>query len=176
MAPGVLRCEIMSQPSELKCYAYVNCPYETVRNALLARPLELLQRATTSAAERANALAASLRAGGAGVEIGVEVRIQVHGAREEEGVAGLSPVIRVSLGWEAARAPAVFPVMSAELSAWPLSSSETQLEIQGTYRPPLGLMGKAVDAVVGHRIAQASVHRLLEDIVEQLRRESNPGL
>lgn len=176
VASQMLSLNVMSTPQELRCYAYVNRPYAVVRQALHQRPRELLQRATASAAERANSLATSLRAGAAGIEIGVEVRIHVHGVREEEGVAGLSPVTRLSLGWEAARAPAVFPVMSAELSAWPLSSSETQLEIEGTYQPPLGAVGKAVDAAIGHRIAQASVHKLLEDVVEQLRREPSPAV
>ena len=65
----------------------------------------------------------------------------------------------------------VFPVMNAELLFWPLSSSETQLEIEGAYRPPLGIVGNALDAAIGHRVAEATVHRLLEDLVEQLRRE-----
>jgi hypothetical protein len=61
--------------------------------------------------------------------------------------------------------------MLADLSVWPLSPSETQLEIEGDYRPPLGPLGGAFDAAVGHRIAQASVHKLLEDLIEQLRRD-----
>jgi hypothetical protein len=165
----------MSEPRKLRCYAYVTRPYEAVREALHQRPLELLQRATNSAAERANSVATSLRAGAAGIEIGVEVRIHVRAVRDDEGLGGLSPVTRVSLGWEAARAPALFPMMSAELSVWPLSSSETQLEIEGAYRPPLGAVGKTIDAVLGHRLAEASVHRLLEDVVDQLRRESLPS-
>ena len=166
--------DIMSKPRDLRCYAYVDRPYETVRQALHERPLELLQRATASAAERANALTTSLRAGAEGVEIGVDVRMHIHAVRDEEGVAGLSPVTRVSLGWEAARIPGAFPIMSAELSAWPITSSETRLEIEGTYRPPLGVVGKAIDAAIGHRIAEASVHRLLEDVVAQLKREPTP--
>ncbi|HZU81608.1 MAG TPA: hypothetical protein VE987_01770 [Polyangiaceae bacterium] len=165
----------MSEPRTLRCYAYVNRPYEAVRAALHERTLELMQRATNSAAARASSLGANLRVDVAGVEIGVEVRLHVASVREEQGVAGLSPVTRVSIGWEATRAPALFPLMSAELAAWPLSSSETQLEIEGNYRPPLGAVGSAIDAAVGHRIAEASVHRLLEDLVEQLRRDLPPG-
>jgi hypothetical protein len=58
-----------------------------------------------------------------------------------------------------------------ELSAWPLSSTETQLEIVGEYRPPMGVVGKAMDAAVGHRIAEASVHSFLEDVVEQMKHD-----
>ena len=61
--------------------------------------------------------------------------------------------------------------MKAELSFWPLTATETQLELTGAYEPPLGALGKAVDAAIGHRIAEATVHRFLDDLVEQLRRE-----
>jgi hypothetical protein len=174
-ASRVLQQVAMIEPRKLRCYEYVNRPYEEVRKLLHRRAPDLFQRATTSASARADALAASLRVSVAGVELGVDVRIHVRSIRDEEWTAGLSPITRVSLGWEAARAPALFPSMSAELSAWPLSSAETQLEIEGDYRPPLGAVGKAIDAVALHRIAEASVHRFLEDVVEQLRKELPPS-
>jgi hypothetical protein len=61
--------------------------------------------------------------------------------------------------------------MKAVLSFWPLTSSETQMEIEGAYRPPLGAVGNVADAAVGHRVAEAAVHRFLDDVVEQIRRE-----
>ena len=61
--------------------------------------------------------------------------------------------------------------MRAQLSIWPLTSTETQLELEGEYRPPLGLVGSALNAAVGKVLAEASVHRLLDDAVEQLKRE-----
>jgi hypothetical protein len=59
----------------------------------------------------------------------------------------------------------------AELCFFPLTSTETQLEIEGAYRPPLGIVGNAIDAAVGHRVAEATVHRFLDDVVERIRRE-----
>jgi hypothetical protein len=161
----------MSESRTLRCYQYVNRPYGLVRDLLRTRPLELLQRATTSAAARATSLAASLHVAVGGIEIGVDVRPHLQQVREDEGVAGLSPVTRLEIGWEASRTPALFPSMKLELSACPLSSSETQLEIVGEYVPPFGLVGNAIDATVGHRIAEASVHHLLDDVVEQIRRD-----
>jgi hypothetical protein len=64
--------------------------------------------------------------------------------------------------------------MSAQLSAWPITSTETQLELQGEYRPPFGAVGAALDAMVGHRVAEAAVERLLQDLLEQIRRELAP--
>jgi hypothetical protein len=161
----------MSEPRNLRCYQYVNRPFPAVRELLRRRPLEVFQHDTTSAAARANAITASLHARVAGLDVGVDVSINVHGTRDDEGVAGLCPVTRIMLAWEATRASSLFPVMTAELSLWPLTSGETQLEIQGAYRPPLGVVGGAVDAAVGHRLAEATVHRFLDDVVEQLRRE-----
>jgi hypothetical protein len=161
----------MSEPRKLRCYQYVNRPYAAVRDLFRQRPPEVFQRATTSAVERANAIEASLRAGVAGIDIGVDVRIHLHGIHDDAGVAGLSPVTRVTLAWEAKRAPAFFPVMRAELSLFPLTSTETQLELEGAYQPPLGALGNVADAALGHRVAEAAVHRFLDDIVEQIRRE-----
>jgi hypothetical protein len=162
----------MSEPRQLRCYQYVDRPYTKVRALLHARALELLEHASSSAAARARSLTTTLRVAVAGIEIGVDVRPRLDRVREEDGVAGMSPVTFVDLTWEAARTPGLFPAMQAVLSAWPLSATETQLEIEGRYRLPLGTVGKAIDAAVMHRVAEASVHRLLEDLVEQIRREA----
>lgn len=161
----------MSNPRTIRCHQYVNRPFTEVRELLRQRAQTVFQGATQSAAARADALGASLHATVAGLDVGVDVRIHIRATRDEKGVAGMSPVTRFTLGWEAMRATALFPVMSAELSLWPLTSTETQLEIEGAYRPPLGALGTAIDAAVGHRLAEAVVHRFLDDVVEQLRRE-----
>lgn len=164
----------MKEP-QVRIYQYVNRPYGAVRELLRMRPVELFQRATTSAAARANAVAASLHAGIGGVDVGIDVRIHVQSVRDDAGVAGLSPVTHVELAWEAMEAPGLFPVMKAQLSFWPLTAGETQLEIEGAYRPPLGVVGNVMDAAIGHRVAEAAVHRFLDDVVEQLRRELPEG-
>jgi hypothetical protein len=161
----------MSEPRKLRCYEYVNRPYERVRDLLYARGAEVFQRATSSATARADSLLSTLRVSAGGFEVGVDVRIHVRGARDEEWMPGLSPVTRINLAWEAAKATSLFPSMEAQLSFWPLYASETQLEINGSYRPPLGFVGNAVDAMIGHRVAEAAVHRFLEDVVEHLKRE-----
>ena len=161
----------MSEPRKLRCYQYVNRPYEKVRALLRDRGAELFQQATSSASARADALASTLHVGVAGLELGVDVRIHIRGTRDEAWIAGLAPVTRMALAWEAARATAWFPSMDGELSMWPLFATETQLEIEGRYTPPLGIVGTAVDAMIGHRVAEAAVQRFLEDIVEQIRRE-----
>jgi hypothetical protein len=66
------------------------------------------------------------------------------------------------------------PVLSAhELGAddRPLTATETHLDFLGRYDPPLGVVGDAMDALVGRRIAEASVHRFIGDLARYLREE-----
>ena len=65
--------------------------------------------------------------------------------------------------------PRLFPLMKAELSIYPLTSTETQLDFSGVYEPPFGAVGKRMNAIVGHRIAEASVHRFVSDVAGYLR-------
>jgi hypothetical protein len=58
--------------------------------------------------------------------------------------------------------------MEATLAVYPLSSEETQIDLHGRYRPPLGVLGNAVDALIGHRIAEASVLRFVQDVAARI--------
>jgi hypothetical protein len=80
-----------------------------------------------------------------------------------------APVTRLQLEWQAAKMPNLFPLMKAELSIYPLTASETQLDFLGLYEPPFGAVGKAMNAIVGHRIAEVSVHRFVSDVTAYLR-------
>lgn len=59
--------------------------------------------------------------------------------------------------------------MNGVLSIYKLTATETQLDFLGQYEPPLSLVGDALDAIIGHRIAEASVRRFTEDIARFLR-------
>jgi hypothetical protein len=60
--------------------------------------------------------------------------------------------------------------MKGELSIYPLTATETQLDFSGRYKPPFGAAGKAMNAIVGHRIAEVSVHRFVNDVAGYLRK------
>ncbi|HEY1697612.1 MAG TPA: hypothetical protein VGG39_35870 [Polyangiaceae bacterium] len=161
----------MSQEHHVRYYSFVDRPFGDVRSLLRERAREVFERATSSAAARARTLGASLHAQAAGLDLAVAVHIHVHRVVDEEGVAGLPPLTKLSVSWEATENAWLFPIMNAEVRIWPLTSTETQIEIAGRYRPPFGPTGAALDTVALHRIAEATVHRFLEDVVEQLRRE-----
>jgi hypothetical protein len=162
----------MSETHVIRCYEYVTCPYEDVRDALRADPLGFFQRATTEATTRARGLVTTLRVKVGSLDVGADAVVVVRSVVEEPSAPGIhAPRTRLAIEWSAAQAAALFPSMTAELSIYPLSKDETQIDFSGRYAPPLGLFGEAVDALVGHRVAEASVHRFVEDLAARLREE-----
>ena len=156
---------------EIRSYDYVNHPYAAVRDALVKDPAAVLRAATHAAASRAKAVAAALRVNVGPIDIGAEITVTVGTISEVTRDAPITPLTRIPIEWSAAQAAALFPIMKAELSVYPLTATETQLDFYGRYEPPLGIVGGALDAVAGHRIAEASVHRLVIDLANYLRTE-----
>ena len=150
---------------EIRSFDYVNAPYESVRAALSKDALAIFRSATKAAAGRTHSVASALRVEIAGIELAKEIEISVKEVKEAPGNA----VTRLELEWKAARAPGLFPMMKAELAVYPLTATETQLDFSGRYEPPLGWLGTAVDAAIGHRIAEASVHRFVSEVAHYLR-------
>ncbi|MFQ5650574.1 MAG: hypothetical protein ACE5IY_11585 [bacterium] len=155
----------------IRCYDYVNQPYEAVRDALSVDTLTVFRNATKAAASRAQTVAAELRVNVRGIEVGTDISISVREIEDRPKRVTSPPVTRLQLEWEAAKMPRLFPFMKAELSIYPLTATETQLEFLGSYEAPFGVLGGALDAVVGHRIAEASVHRFIKDVAAYLRTE-----
>jgi hypothetical protein len=160
----------MSKGRQIHCYDYVNHPYEQVRGALSKDAQVVFQSATKAAASRAQSIASELRIEIGGIGIEADIRVSVKNIEVNDRAAMSKPATRLQLEWEAAKMPRLFPLMKAELSIYPLTATETQLDFKGVYEPPLGLLGKAVNAMVGYRIAEVSVHRFVSDVAEYLRR------
>jgi hypothetical protein len=159
----------MTRKPQIRCYDYVNRPYEQVRDALKQNALTIFQSATKAAASRAQSIAAELHVDLGAVAIKSDIAISIKHI-DEKVVHGISPpVTRLRLDWEAATMPRLFPLMKAELSVYPLTATETQLDFSGRYEPPFGTVGKAMNATIGHRIAEVSVHRFVRDVAGYLR-------
>lgn len=158
----------MSTGREIRSYDYVNRPYERVRDALRQNALTVFQSATKAAASRAQLIAAELHVDFGGIGVKTDINISVKNI-EERIDATSTPSTRLLLEWEAATMPGLFPLMKGELSVYPLTSTETQLDFSGVYEPPFGAVGKTMNAIVGHRIAEVSVHRFVSDVAGYLR-------
>jgi len=159
----------MKKRREIRCYDYVNQPYERVRDALTRDALVVFESATKAATHRARSIAAELHFDVGGIGVKSDIKISVTNVEEKFSDAFPSLATRLQLEWEAATMPRLFPIMKGELAIYPLTATETQLDFTGFYEPPFGAVGKTMNAVVGHRIAEVSVHRFISDVAEYLR-------
>jgi hypothetical protein len=98
------------------------------------------------------------------------------------GVADVSKLVRVqarelswtdisaglALRWEATGVGgALFPVLDADLTLAP-DGMGTVLRLAGSYRPPLGPLGQALDRAILHRVAEATIRTFLARVAAQL--------
>jgi hypothetical protein len=161
----------VSKTKMIRVYDYINRPYEEVREKLSQDALTVFRNATKVAALRAKTVASELHINIAGIEVGTDISISIKAIKDQPKKAASPPATRIQLEWEAAKMPRLFPFMKAELIIYPLTATETQLDLSGSYEPPFGVIGSVIDSVVGHRIAEATVHQFITDVAVYLRAE-----
>ena len=74
----------------------------------------------------------------------------------------------IPIRWEATGAPALFPSLEADLIAAHVGPSLTQIALRGTYQAPFGRVGEAIDRVLLHRVAEASVKAFVDRIAASI--------
>jgi hypothetical protein len=89
-------------------------------------------------------------------------------------VSFLDPLYRgdtmsVGLRWEAVGATGgLFPVLDATITIGPAGETASRLALAGSYRPPLGRLGAALDTALLHRVATATIRSLLHSTAEAI--------
>jgi hypothetical protein len=115
---------------------------------------------------------ALLRVGPAGEARGVSKLVRVRFLEPVRRGATLTVAVR----WEATGpAGSLFPVLDADLILAREGEEEVRLGLSGSYRPPLGRVGAALDRTVLHEIATATVHSLLRNVGHAIA-DPEPGL
>jgi hypothetical protein len=66
------------------------------------------------------------------------------------------------LTWEPAGLEGLLPRLDADIELGALGEDRTQLAVSARYRPPLGAVGRTVDRVLLHRVAEATVKDFLD--------------
>ena len=110
-------------------------------------------------------LRANISVGSGPVSVAKSVRMQV-GDPSATGDETTVPII-----WEATGATALFPKMEGSLMMAAIGSEMTQLAFRGTYDPPMGALGRALDKVLMHRLAESSVKGFVDRIGSALENE-----
>lgn len=158
----------MTKHHELHCYDYVNHDYASVREALLADPIAIFRDATTRGT--GDAAKSELRVTLGALELAAAIEIEIVSTWPSRSPLG-KPAQAITMTWKSPNRPGWFPTMSATLTCYALSSTETQLDFDGTYEPPLGVFGAAVDAVAMHRFAERAVANFVSEVATYLREE-----
>ena len=91
------------------------------------------------------------------------VRVQVRELARTEESAG------IALRWEAAGpGGGLFPVLDADVRLTPAGAHVTLLSMAGSYRPPLGSLGQALDQAILHRVAAATIRRFVVQVAARI--------
>lgn len=143
-------------------FAYVPVPADRVRARILANHGAWLSPLASAAADEGEAL--RLRVGPVEALPMLSATVTVHVGE---------PIIRgevtfVPLTWHATNARNLFPVLSADLEVAALDQDLTQLTLRGSYDPPLGAVGRRIDRLLMHRVAEASIRSFLRRLADGL--------
>jgi hypothetical protein len=162
----------MQNRHEVLASARIAGAYDDVRERWLKDPLGILQRAT--AAGLSGLFGGKLHFALGPLEIVEEIVVDIASIESYRSPNG-TPATKLVIEWGAMRSPELFPIMRATMTIYPLSSTETQLELFGTYAPPLGRVGEAADTIAMHHVAKRTVEALVGDIARLLERRAFKG-
>jgi hypothetical protein len=154
---------VMPNRHELHAFNYVNRPYADVRRDLLAEPRRIFREATSSTGRP------ELHAKAGALDVSTEIEIEILSMSDV--ADAIRPTTKLELAWKATHRPGLFPKLRATITVYPLTPTETQLELSGIYEPPMGVVGDVIDAVAMGDVARASVQRFVDDTAAYLRQE-----
>jgi hypothetical protein len=137
-------------------------PVAQVRHRLLPAVSGLLQQVAEAAYDEGEALLG--RVGPFGPVPGLSKAVSVNVGKERDRGEGFVMPLR----WSATGPSELFPVMEGDLEIAPLGSHESQLRFSGSYDPPLGSIGRQLDRLLLHQIAEATVRAFLSQLVAAL--------
>lgn len=144
----------------LRYYVELDLPTQQAQAALLDAPSAWLPTLADGAVERAEPLLAEVGVGPSGLRIARQVTVRL--GRPVQFPSKLSlPMTWEPTGW-------LLPRLDGELEVGALGRDRTQLAISGRYDPPLGTVGRTVDRIALHRVAEATIKDFLDRVAAVL--------
>jgi len=147
-------------------YLHVNSPFAVVDRRLRGL-LAGLDGIATAAYRDGETLRGKIGVGGS-IEPLVAKTVRIDVGLPQSGEVEMS----VPIAWEATGTPGLFPTMEGDIVISSLGDELTQLTFRGSYTPPLGQIGRAIDRVLMHHIAEASVKDFLDRVASSLQSDT----
>lgn len=136
-------------------FMQVEASFARVRSLLLPGTAEWMTQDADAAYADGERLFLSVASIRADIAFGPRSKVELGEPRRRgDGVV-------VPMTWRATGSQRLFPVLDADLEAMPLGADKVMLTIAGRYEPPLGSVGRRLDRLVLHRIAEAAVRSFL---------------
>ena len=142
-------------------FIHVPLPVAQVRHRLVAVP-GIWQQVAAAAYDEGEELLS--RVGPFGPAPGLSKAINVHLGKVRDRNDGFV----IPLQWSATGPTELFPVLEADLEIAPLGPHQSELRFSGSYDPPLGFVGRQLDRLLLHQLAEATVRALLRQLVAAL--------
>jgi len=140
----------------LRYYVELDLPTERVEPALLESPSSWLPALGDGAVERAEPLLAEVGVGSNGLRVAKRVVVRLGQPIK------FPSKLSLPMTWEPGGR--LLPTLNAELEVASLGRARTQLAISGRYDPPLGTVGRTVDRLALHRVAEATIKDFLDRV------------
>jgi hypothetical protein len=149
---------------------YVELPLAAgqVEESLLASPPGWLAAIAGEAQARGDELLTAVGVGPLGPRLGRRVAIELGDPVRFPSMTSLP------LTWEPIGLEGLLPRLDATIEVGSLGQDRTQLAISARYRPPLGVVGRAIDLVLLHRVAEATLKDFLDRLGQAITL-SRPG-
>ena len=149
----------------VRYYVTIDRPLEECRQVLLESPEEWLPHLVQRSQRPAEQLLARLGFSILAVDVRKNAVVQLGRPLR------LRDWLHIPISWQAQPVSELFPRFEGELQLVPISPEETKLALAGTYDPPLGDVGRAVDNLVMHTAAEATVKDFVEHVATRLEQE-----
>jgi hypothetical protein len=148
----------------IRYYLELQLPFEEVERALLADPGSWLPGMATEAGDQGEQLLVDV-----GFELGNDHRVDREVQIEiGEPVSVRSKTTMLPIAWKAKNGIGPVPQLDADIEIATLGATRTQLSMSARYRPPLGMIGRALDKALMHRVAEATLKDFLDRVGERL--------
>jgi hypothetical protein len=137
-------------------------PAEDAEAAVLRDPQSWIPGLAGSAGVRGEALMVDVGFGPPGHRVDKLVRVELGEVQRFPGKTVLP------LRWCPEGMERLLPALDADLEIAGLGATRTQLAVSASYRPPLGMVGRAMDRALLHRVAEATVKDFLDGVAGKL--------
>lgn len=150
-------------------FSHVQRPFADVRARVLANHGAWLSPLAADAVRTGEELRLRVGPRGDRAAASKEVAVELGNTREANGD------VIVPMRWKPTGLAGLFPELEAELTVAPFPPDGTHLSLRGNYDPPLGVLGRGIDRLGMHRIAEASIRSFLNAVTAALEDGSFAG-